>query len=184
MNLPPELRNEIYKLVALSEPQLTYRKPFNFMQPGLFRCSKKSRQEGLPFFYKYSHFRFDIHQKRPASSLRDVVDWFVRLDPVLRKSISTVTVRDSIWHYHRVYTSDMAILHSKLSDNATVTYQCSRDFEQRQNLKRIKRFFKILLPGKELDFQEGGLVGTTSLTFLPGQSWFGENVVRKRMTRD
>ena len=189
MSLPPEIRNEVYKHTAKIKPQYIGNDLFKVKTPGLFCCSRQSRQEGLIFFYKYYSFCFHLGTRRNERCLRDVRVWLYRLDRVPRKNIRTITIEGLV---HTGEAFHMKYIHRNISDEATVTYH---SFEPRENIGHLAkiraRFFSEtseksskLIRGKtsysprdRRSRKSRGNVLTLvemSLVFLPGRQQSGQ----------
>ncbi|KAF6228952.1 hypothetical protein HO133_007064 [Letharia lupina] len=160
--LPPEIRNEIYTLVA-SQDVLDFP---GSKQPGkghteslqcfsrfeglmvnssLFRACEQTRAEGLMIFYGYHHFELAVEH---GGCFLAILLWLQNIGHFGRKNIrhlniSYVTKCSSLDMRH------MDQIHEKLSDQATVTYTSHDypgllwkigDLYERRNYRRVPVF--------------------------------------------
>ena len=170
MKLPPEIRNKIYRLTVF-DPQRDCSNADVIRQPGLLRCSRQTRTEGLMFFYENRAFFFPTHQTNQG--LKHLLSWLKNIGPVASQSIHKMVVESNLrW-------SDVATIteiHTKLSDEATVTYVEHLPYwHPAGNIESIRRLFNGRRPGETLFIQRYEGTKSLSMTFFPGRSWFGTN---------
>lgn len=152
LDLPGEIRNEIYLLVAgyqiqKSDPRASVimhavklwdhkERPWfcmkdnphlNILQPGLFLACKQIRLEGLPFFYQKRIFSFALEQRDHRNlhqfSTLGVSTWFQAIGDLGQQNLRCIK-------FHNSPTLDnfryQEWVHRKLSEEATVTYVAGR----------------------------------------------------------
>lgn len=149
--LPAEIRNIIYKLTATTyrlDGRLGGKRHVDgnrrvhryisgkgsIAQPGLIRCSRQTRYEGLPIFLRHHRFQFSMAAARRPPLWRtilpnptptteeffhDVAAWLDRIGTQSCKNIHSMT-------FTCVLTVDsvpaMNSMHRRLSEEATVVY--------------------------------------------------------------
>ncbi|KAF2209010.1 hypothetical protein CERZMDRAFT_100766 [Cercospora zeae-maydis SCOH1-5] len=113
--LPPELRNKIYRDV-LVQPEKIKISSFTTKlppEPGLLLVNRQIRQEALGIYYHGNHFRFDMYDINASAYMR-----WVRAEPIIRSRLQVwfkmyiPTIPDLAWqnlldwleelHYRRV----------------------------------------------------------------------------------
>lgn len=148
-NLPGEIRNEIYKIVAdyqiqrtdsraclsiYTDPEWDWKKDkrltqsgdphLMILQPGLFLTCKQIRTEGLPFFFRRRDFYLPLdHGKHIFDFYWDQAGfalWFRTIGDLGQQNIRSLTLRNT-----RMIkgASFLERIHRKLSDQATVVYE-------------------------------------------------------------
>ncbi|KAF2773403.1 hypothetical protein EJ03DRAFT_371323 [Teratosphaeria nubilosa] len=68
LDLPPELRNEIYRLVLVKDRQIRVTKR-TATQPGITRVNRQTRQESLGIFLKENNFVVTVRRGLPEPPL-------------------------------------------------------------------------------------------------------------------
>ncbi|KAL9133154.1 MAG: hypothetical protein Q9175_005665 [Cornicularia normoerica] len=157
--LPPEIRNEIYKLVASPDAIVSS----SSKQPGkghtegvhcfrkfeavmvnssLFRACKETRIEGLSLFYQYHHFELAVEHGGCFLAIQLWLHNIGRLALVSIRYLSISYITKPSGYYDM---RDIDQIHEMLSDKATVTYSSYNYprrlwmigslYEQRNNMK-------------------------------------------------
>ena len=94
MNLPPEIRNQIYKYVVRDWP---FRKDPSILhhaieQPALLRCSTLTRAEGLAIWFRDHHFEVETVFFGAKNCLKPIATWLRGLDDRSRQNIRNFTI--------------------------------------------------------------------------------------------
>ena len=180
--LPPEIRNEIYALAALDVKTKWGPHFRGVKQPNLLLCTKQTRTEGLPVFYRKHHFQIWLRKEHTFSGgiLEHVLLWLKNIGKIGTQNIRHLHI-DGVFRLKD--KSIMDRLHRKLSDEAEVVWSsnvanatkqgrsCSmlvkiHEAYQDESL-RVPKLQRSLRMGREF-----GLL-STCLIFPPGHGWFG-----------
>ena len=134
--LPPELRNEIYKLISVSQDTFCFKhldhrlrghtegiSLYNDflnvqLQSAIFRVSKQTRGEGLALFYQHHHFLLSVEH---GGCFLAITKWLRNIGSFWRSNIRSLEIR----YRTRSTVLDASVIGRigrYLSDKATVSY--------------------------------------------------------------
>ena len=154
--LPPELRNEIYKLVSVSQDTFHFDYPdqryrghtegiilnndfLNIQrQSAVFRVSKQTRTEGLALFYEYHHFQLSVEH---GGCFLAIVQWLRNIGPYWCSHIRYLEIRYRC-RSSGLDTSTISRIGRYLPSAATVVYS-AEGISHIKSLWRTRHYFWI-----------------------------------------
>ena len=152
--LPPELRNEIYKLVSVSQDTFYFDYPDHRVQghtegiilnndflniqrqSAVFRVSKQTRTEGLALFYQYHHFMLSVEH---GGCFLAIVQWLRNIGPYWSMHIRYLEIRFRC-RSSGLDSSAISRISRHLSGMATVVYS-AEGIVHIKSLWRIRNYF-------------------------------------------
>ena len=174
--LPPEIRNEIYKLVAVSNENyyfgyvdhrvkghtegLILNNDFLNVQrqSAVFRVSRQTRAEGLALFYQYHHFLLSVEH---GGCFLAIVQWLRNIGPFWRSHIRHLEIRYQC-RSSALDTSVIGRISRYIGGNATVVYS-AEGLSLVKALWRTRQYFLAREPSAAPGFRivalgQGGVI--------------------------
>lgn len=145
-------------------------------QPGLVCCSKQTRFEGLPIFFRLHQFEFYTRKLDSEEFRRYVFAWLDKVGPVCCQNIRSITFVSPFKSKHRI---PMSQIHRRLSEQASVIYvQGGWSFDAQNTREEIEKFRarKVPMVGERTKIvdTDGELV--LKWTQLTGRRWFASSL--------
>ena len=176
MDLPPEIRNQIYKFLIPVKASNEY--GLTLGEPSLFRCSKKIREESHLMFYQRCDFRYHCNQNLKLCLLPR---WLDRIGPIACKNVLNLEIEG---RFDRCDIPIINLIHLRLSEEATVTYKRDAWYPSSgSDLDMIKTTYERKMPGRVLVL-DTDRPPWKKMVFPPGNSWFGPKRMSLKLTNN
>jgi len=163
-DLPPEVRNMIYRLAATFSSPSSYWGKRDYSN--LFQISKPIRNESIAFFYQQRTFTVFLQDTKRWAP---IFAWLDKTSPIATcKTTRNFIIRGDL---STTDIADMELFHSKLSDEARVVYCFWRTCREVEPVEEIRDAYAGMELGR-VPVITYRVTGAT-LTFPPRMGWFG-----------